>query len=99
MRNLLTHHETMDIIVKILHEDIRLVVDKILRNYASLLKVSLPEKFYTFFSHNIMEEYMVVPKQMVFDDVEDTLLKKVFQLYVDAIPEKHIKVSKLNWNE
>ena len=36
---------------------------------------------------------------MVFDDVEDTLLKKVFQLYVDAIPEKHIKVSKLNWNE
>ena len=41
---------------------------------------------------------MVVPKEMIFDEVEGKLLKKVFYLYVDAIPDKLLQVSKLDWD-
>ena len=98
MKNILTHPETLEILTKLLHDDIRLEVVDILKNYASLLNLKLPEKFFTFFSHNIMEEYMVVPKEMIFDEVEGKLLKKVFYLYVDAIPDKLLQVSKLDWD-
>ena len=73
MKNILTHPETLEILTKLLHDDIRLEVVDILKNYASLLNLKLPEKFFTFFSHNIMEEYMVVPKEMIFDEVKDKL--------------------------
>lgn len=98
MRNILDHPETLDILVKILHNDIRMDVVKILNDYQSFLHLNLPEKFITFFSHNIVEEYMAAPKEIVYDGVEGKLLKKVFYLYADSIPDKLLKVSSIDFN-
>jgi hypothetical protein len=78
MRNILDHPEAMDILVKELHNDIRMEVIKVLNDYQSFLHLNLPEKFITFFSHNIVEEYMAAPKEIVYNGVEGKLLKKVF---------------------
>ena len=99
MKNLLDHSETMQILIKILHDDIRLDVVKVLHDYESFLHLNLPEKFIVFFSHNIVEEYMAVPKEMVYDNVDGNLLKKVFYLYADAIPDKMIQVSKIDFSK
>jgi hypothetical protein len=71
---------------------------KVLNDYQSFLHLNLPEKFITFFSHNIVEEYMAAPKEIVYDGVEGKLLKKVFYLFADAIPDKFLKVSSIDFN-
>ena len=43
-------------------------------------------------------EKIEAPKEMVYDDVDGNLLKKVFYLYADAIPDKMIKVSKIDFS-
>lgn len=98
MHNILEHNDTYDILVKILHNDIRMDVVKILNDYQAFLHLNLPEKFITFFSHNIVEEYMAAPKEIVYDGVEGKLLKKVFYLYADSIPDKLLKVSSIDFN-
>ena len=98
MKNTLDHQDTLDVLVDIFHHDIRLDVEKVLHDYESFLHINLPEQFIIFFAHNIVEEYMMMPKEMVYDGVEGGLLKKVFYLYADAIPDKLLKVSKIDLN-
>lgn len=95
LKNVFSHHVPMGVLIKIFHEDIRLDVETILHEYEAFLHVELEQDFITFFAHNIIEEYIMCPKQICFDNTNPLLLKRVFHLYSDAIPEKMLKVSKL----
>lgn len=96
MENILIHFDTFGVLMQIFHNEIRKDVVKVLHDYENFLHVSLPEKFITLYSHNIAEEYLLAPKEMVFEGTEPKLLKNVFHLYSDSIPEKLLKVSALN---
>lgn len=96
LRNVFSHHVPMNVVAMIFHNEIREDVVSILHEYESFLHIKLPEDFIIFFSHNIIEEYIMCPKQICFDGTNPELLKRVFYLYADAIPEKMLKVSKLN---
>lgn len=86
------------ILVLIFHNDICLDVAKLLKNYQDYLHINLHKDFINFFSHRIVDEYLAAPKQIIFDDMNIRVLEEIATLYIDAIPEKLIKASKVDFN-
>ena len=98
MKESLANPSVEKILVVIFHNEIRLDVAKILINYQESLHINLHKDFICFFSHRIVDEFLAAPKQIVFDDMNIRVLEESATLYIDAIPEKLLKVSKVNFD-